>query len=79
MDTSSASASHPMFCCNQFEQTFTGAVLRPRVKRTSAADGWEGFIELIVERYLNLAVEPNLMPLGSQTPPGWPRSRSFRS
>ena len=44
---------HPLFCFNQFGDC-EGAVLRPG--NVHSADGWEGFIEPIVERYLKLAV-----------------------
>ncbi len=44
---------HPLFCFNQFGDC-EGAVLRPG--NVHSADGWEEFIEPIVERYLNMAV-----------------------
>ena len=44
---------HPLFCFNQFGDC-EGAVLRPG--NVHSADGWEGFIDPIVERYLKLAV-----------------------
>ena len=44
---------HPLFCFNQFGDC-EGAVLRPG--NVHSADGWKEFIELIVERYLKMAV-----------------------
>ncbi len=44
---------HPLFCFNQFGDC-EGAILRPG--NVHSADGWEEFIEPIVERYLKLAV-----------------------
>ena len=44
---------HPLFCFNQFGDC-EGAVLRPG--NVHSADGWEEFIEPIVERYLKMAV-----------------------
>ena len=44
---------HPLFCFNQFGDC-EGAVLRPG--NVHIADGWEKFIEPIVERYLNMEV-----------------------
>ena len=44
---------HPLFCFNQFGDC-EGAVLRPG--NVHSADGWEEFIEPIVERYLNMSV-----------------------
>jgi hypothetical protein len=44
---------HPLFCFNQFGDC-EGAVLRPG--NVHSADGWEEFIEPIVERYLKRAV-----------------------
>ncbi|MCH7626995.1 MAG: IS1380 family transposase, partial [Chloroflexi bacterium] len=44
---------HPLFCFNQFGDC-DGAVLRPG--NVHSADGWEEFIEPIVERYLKRAV-----------------------
>ena len=44
---------HPLFCFNQFGDC-EGAVLRPG--NVHSADGWKEFINLIVERYLKLAV-----------------------
>ena len=44
---------HPLFCFNQFGDC-EGAVLRPG--NVHIADGWEEFIEPIVERYLNMEV-----------------------
>ena len=44
---------HPLFCFNQFGDC-EGGVLRPG--NVHSADGWEEFIEPIVERYLKLAV-----------------------
>jgi hypothetical protein len=44
---------HPLFCFNQFGDC-EGAVLRPG--NVHSADGWQEFIEPIVERYLKAAV-----------------------
>jgi hypothetical protein len=44
---------HPLFCFNQFGDC-EGAVLRPG--NAHSADGWQDFIEPIVERYLKVAV-----------------------
>ena len=44
---------HPLFCFNQFGDC-EGAVLRPG--NVHSADGWEEFIEPIVERYLSMSV-----------------------
>ena len=44
---------HPLFCFNQFGDC-EGAVLRPG--NVHSADGWEEFIEPIVQRYLNMEV-----------------------
>jgi len=44
---------HPLFCFNQFGDC-EGAVLRPG--NVHSADGWEEFIEPIVERYVREAV-----------------------
>jgi hypothetical protein len=44
---------HPLFCFNQFGDC-EGAVLRPG--NVHSADGWQEFIEPIVERYLREAV-----------------------
>ena len=44
---------HPLFCFNQFGDC-EGAVLRPG--NVHSADGWEEFIEPIVECYLKMAV-----------------------
>ena len=44
---------HPLFCFNEFGDC-EGAVLRPG--NVHSADGWEEFIEPIIERYLNMAV-----------------------
>ncbi|MCH9039660.1 MAG: IS1380 family transposase [Chloroflexi bacterium] len=44
---------HPLFCFNQFGDC-EGGVLRPG--NVHSADGWEEFIEPIVERYLKMAV-----------------------
>ena len=44
---------HPLFCFNQFGDC-EGGVLRPG--NVHSADGWEEFIEPIVERYVKLAV-----------------------
>jgi len=44
---------HPLFCFNQFGDC-EGAVLRPG--NVHSADGWEEFIEPIVERYLKRAM-----------------------
>ena len=44
---------HPLFCFNQFGDC-EGAILRPG--NVHSADGWEEFIEPIVQRYLNMEV-----------------------
>ena len=44
---------HPLFCFNQFGDC-EGAVLRPG--NVHSADGWQEFIEPIIERYLKEAV-----------------------
>jgi len=44
---------HPLFCFNQFGDC-EGAVLRPG--NVHSADGWEEFVEPIVERYMKTAV-----------------------
>ena len=44
---------HPLFCFNQFGDC-EGAALRPG--NVHSADGWKGFIEPIVERYMKMAV-----------------------
>ena len=57
---------HPLFCFNQFGDC-EGAVLRPG--NVHSADGWEGFIEPIVERYLKLAVRLLVRADIEPTPP----------
>jgi len=43
---------HPLFCFNQFGDC-AGAVLRPG--NVHSTDGWQAFIEPIVERYMKMA------------------------